>query len=224
MLVDLVDRGVGGAQFDHLGADLGNEAAVAGASGGGQFRGDACLGRDGLLHGAHQLAGRRKKGLAAERPAQVVFQAMAVEHGVHALLQALCRRFGREAKIEINHHFPGDHVGRTRSAMHVADLPAGGWKERIAVVPHGGGEFRQRGQGLVDGVSGQLRIGNVALDTTHAELAAQGAAPSVLDHVAGFLDGGGFAHDAVIEFFAASLELFHHDLGAVNGGTFLVAG
>ena len=149
---------------------------------------------------------------------------MAIEHGVHSLLQALCRRFGRKAEIEVDHHFPGDHVGRARAAMHVADLPAGGRKECIAVVPHSGCQLCQRGQSLVDGVAGQLRIGNVALDTTHAELAAQGAAPSVLDHVSCFLDGGGFAHYAVIEFFAARLELFHHDLGAIDGGTFLVAG
>ena len=108
--------------------------------------------------------------------------------------------------------------------MDVADLPAGGRKEGIAVVPRGGSQFCQGGQGLVDGVAGQLWIGDVALDTAHAELATQGATTSILDHVTGFLDRGRFAHDAVIKLFTTRLELLDHDLGAVNGRTFLVTG
>ena len=49
MLVDLVDRGVGRAAFDDLRADLGDEAAVAGAAGGGQLGLNAGLGADGRL-------------------------------------------------------------------------------------------------------------------------------------------------------------------------------
>src|SRR3989344_2528591 len=76
----------------------------------------------------------------------------------------------------------------------------------------------------VSAVAGQLRVGNVPLNTAHRELATERAAPPVLDHVTRFFDGGGFSHDAVIELFTTRLELLDHDLGAVHRGAFLVAG
>jgi hypothetical protein len=44
----------------------------------------------------HQFAGRGEEGLAADRPGQLVVEAVAVEHLVHALLQA----FGRADAVE----------------------------------------------------------------------------------------------------------------------------
>ena len=76
----------------------------------------------------------------------------------------------------------------------------------------------------MDGVARQVRIGNVALDATHRELAAEGAAPAVLDHVAGALYGRGLAHDAKIEPFAARPERLDYHLGAVHRRAFLIAG
>ena len=41
-----------------------------------------------------QFAGRREEGQAADHPVELVVEAVAVQHFVHALLQALGRRFG----------------------------------------------------------------------------------------------------------------------------------
>jgi hypothetical protein len=51
----------------------------------------------------------------------------------------------------------------------------------------------------MDGVFGQVRVGDVALNTLDRELAAHGAAAAVLDHVAGALHRGGLADDAVVQ-------------------------
>jgi hypothetical protein len=48
-----------------------------------------------------------------------------------------------------------------------------GGKKALPLVPLGGSQFGQRRQGLVDGVARQLRVGDVALDAAHGELAAQ---------------------------------------------------
>ena len=50
------------------------------------------------------------------------------------------------------------------------------------------------------------------------------AAPAVLDHVAGALDRGGLADDAVVEPLAARLELFADHHRAIDGRAFFVAG
>ena len=224
MLVDLVDAGVGRAQFNHLRADLCDETAVAGATGGGQLGGDAGFGQDGLLHCRDEVARRGQKGLAAQRPLQVVFEAVAVQQAVYALLEPFGRGFGGEAEIEVHHHLARDHIAGAGAAVHVTDLPAGGRKEGVAPVPLGGSHFGQRRQGLVDGVARQLRVGDVALDAAHGELAAERAATAVLDHVARLFDRCGFAHDAVVQRFATGFELLHHHFGAVNRRAFLVAG
>ena len=64
----------------------------------------------------------------------------------------------------------------------------------------------------------------MGLRASYGELAAHGAAAAVLDHVARALDGGGLAHNAPVQALAALAQLFDHDLGAVNGRAFFVAG
>ena len=54
--------------------------------------------------------------------------------------------------------------------------------------------------------------------------AAHGAAPPILDHVAGALNRGGFADDAVVQRFAARLQGLAHHHRAIKGRAFLVAG
>jgi hypothetical protein len=72
MLIDFVNGGVGGAQFDDLGADLGDEAAVAGAACGGQFGGDAGFAFYGIADGVDEAAFFLKhggeEGQTADRP------------------------------------------------------------------------------------------------------------------------------------------------------------
>ena len=207
-----------------LRAHLGDEAAVAGAARGGELGGEPCFGLDGLLNRVHQFARRGQEGLAAQCPVQRVLQAMPVEYRLHALLQALGRGFGGKAEIEVHHHIARDHIGGTRAAVHVADLPAGGREKRIALVPHGSGQLGQGGQGLVNGIARQLRVGNVPLDAAHGEPAAERAAPAVLDHVAGLFDRGGHAHDAVVDPLAPRAQLFDHHLGAIHRRAFFIAG
>ncbi len=76
----------------------------------------------------------------------------------------------------------------------------------------------------VDRVLGQVRIGDVALHALDGQLAAQRAAPAVLDHVADALDRGRLTDDAVVEPFAALLQRVADDGRAVDDRAFLVAG
>ena len=62
----------------------------------------------------------------------------------------------------------------------------------------------------------QVRVGDVALHALDGELAAHGAAPAVLDHVAAALDRGGLADDAVVEALAARGQRVADDHGAVD--------
>ena len=70
----------------------------------------------------------------------------------------------------------------------------------------------------------QVRIGDVTLHALDDQLAGKRAAPAVLDRVAELAYRGGLADDAVIEQFAARLELFHHPHRAVHRHAFFVRG
>ena len=108
--------------------------------------------------------------------------------------------------------------------MHVRHLPAGGLKKCIALVPLGSHQLAQRRRKQVNRVFGQMRVGDVALNTFDAELAAERAAAAVFDHVAKLVDRGGLTHDAVIELFTTRLELVADHQRAVFGRAFFVAG
>jgi hypothetical protein len=72
--VELVDAGIDRAEFDQLRADVGDEAAVRGAAGGGKFGGDAgCVG-DGGGQRLAEFAARRQEGLGAQGPGDVVLE------------------------------------------------------------------------------------------------------------------------------------------------------
>ena len=149
---------------------------------------------------------------------------MAVQDRVHTGLQALGRGLGAEAEVEVQHQLARDHVGGAGAGVHVADLPAGGREEGIAVVPVRGHQFGQRRRQLVDRVARQLRVGDVALDAAHRELARQRAAAAVLDHVAELLDRGRLADDAGVQPLAACLQPLHQAHRAVHRRAFFVAG
>jgi hypothetical protein len=108
----------------------------------------------------------------------------AAEHSLQALLQAFGRGFGAEAEVEVHHQFARNDIGGAGAAVDVGHLPAGGREKRIAFVPFGGHQFGQRRREQVNRVFGQVRVGDVALHALDGELAAHGAAPAVLDHVA----------------------------------------
>ena len=108
--------------------------------------------------------------------------------------------------------------------MDVADLPAGGREEGIALVPHRGGQFGQRGQRLVNRVARQMRVGNVALDAAHHQPPAQRAPAAVFHHVTGARHGGGFTDDAVVDGLLARLQLLDDHPRAMHGRAFFVAG
>ena len=75
---------------------------------------------------------------------------------------------------------------------------------------------------VVHRIAREVRIGDVALHAFDDELAGKRAAPAVLDHVAGALDRGRLADDAVVRLLAALGERLDHLHRAVGGGPFLV--
>ena len=89
--------------------------------------------------------------------------------------------------------------------MDIADLPTGGREEGIAFVPFHRHQLGQGRRHRVDRVTGQVRVGNMALHALDRELAAHGAAPAVLDHVTGALDRRGLAHNAIVQHLTARL-------------------
>ena len=149
---------------------------------------------------------------------------MLLQHRFDALLQRFGRGFGREAEVEVDHHAARNDVAGAGAAVDVADLPAGGRKERVAAIPLDGDQFGKRGRQIVNRVARQVRVGDVPLNPLHRELARESAAAAVLDHVAGAFHAGRFAYDAVVEPFAARLEHVADDNGAIDGRAFLVAG
>ena len=76
-----MNRGVRRTQFKNLGTKLRDEAAVAGAAGGGKFRAEyRFLGRIDLLHVLDKAARRREERQAANSPLKVIVEAMPVEN------------------------------------------------------------------------------------------------------------------------------------------------
>jgi hypothetical protein len=149
---------------------------------------------------------------------------VAVEDGMHAGLEGVGGVHGGEAEVEHHLQRAGDDVGGAGAGLDVGHLPGGGREVFVALVPHLGGEFGQGRGGEVDGVLGELRVGDVALHALHGELARQAAAAAVLDGVAEGGRGGGLADDAVVEGLAAGLEGFDDQGGAVGGVAFFVGG
>src|SRR5690606_29656573 len=153
--------------FDHLRADLRNEAAVRGATGGGQLglqTGDVL---DGGSHGVDQGAATGQEGAPAQRPVDVEAQAVLAQDVFQPGLQAFRRGLGGEAEVEVDDQLAGDDVVGAGAGVDVGHLPAGGREMVVALVPHDGGQFGQGRCGLVNGVAREVRVGDVALDALH---------------------------------------------------------
>ena len=89
-LVDLVDAGVERPELDHLRADLRDEAAVGRAAGGRELGARRRCRRGSTAASASlSVAGRRQERLAAERPGELVFDAVLVEDRMRRATSAL---------------------------------------------------------------------------------------------------------------------------------------
>ncbi len=216
MLVHLVDGGVDRTQLHHLSAGGGDKAAVTGAAGGGQMRVGAGAFLDRRHGGVHQGAAVGEERLAGQLPLDLVIQAVALQDGFGALAQFEIGDFGGKAEIEQHLAITGNHIGGAGAGVDVGDLKAGGREEIIAPVPFRRRQFRQGRCHFVHRIAGQMRVGHVPLHAFYREQAAQGAAPTVLDHVPHRVRGGGLAHQAVVDVFVAFLQGLHHLDGAVH--------
>ena len=143
---------------------------------------------------------------------------------LNSLLQALHARLGAKAKIEIDHTFASNHIARSGARVDVADLPTRGLEELIALVPFDGHQFGQGRSDQVNGVFGQMRIGNVPLQAFDHQFAAQGATTPVFDHVATDVDRCGLSHNAPIQPLLLGGEPITHGHCAMGCGTFFVTG
>ncbi len=155
---------------------------------------------------------------------QFVVQAVAVEQFLDAGAYAGLGLLGGETQVEPDLHLAGDDVVGAGAGMDIGDLQTGGREILVALVPFQRAQLGQGRRQAMHGVVGQVRVGYMTLLAEHAQLAAEGPAPAVLDDIAEHLVAGGFAHQAPVNLFIARLQPFHHLDGTVHGGAFLVAG
>ena len=76
----------------------------------------------------------------------------------------------------------------------------------------------------MNGVVGQVRVGDVALCAMNGEGRIQRAAATVFDQITEVTGAGGFSHHAPVDFFAAGGEGVHHFDRTVAGRPFLIRG
>src|SRR5690606_5061779 len=176
VFVDLVDAGVARPEFDDLGAGGCDEAAVAGAAGGGELRADAAHALDGAAYGFGKGTGGSQEGIAGELPLHAVVAVMAVEDLVDAALQLFRGGFRGEAEIEQYVQFGGYDVVGAGAGVNVRALEARGREVVVAAVTLHLAEFGEGGHEAVDGVDRQVRIGHVSQLALHLEYAVEGAA------------------------------------------------
>src|SRR5690606_13352845 len=133
-----------------------------------------------------QGAGWGQEGVSAQGPGQIVvldgLKTVRCQNGRDPLLQAFGGGLCGKTEVEVNHHDARNHIASAGASVDVADLKAGGLEKSIALVPDLGCERSERGCGEVDGVAGQLRVGDVALDALDREHAAERATAAVFNH------------------------------------------
>jgi hypothetical protein len=126
------------------------------------------------------------------------------------------------AKIEQQLQRARDHIRGTGPGMNVRALPRRRRKIRVAAIPFGGGELRERRRDEMNRIAAEMRIGDVPLHALDDQRSRQRAAPAVLDHVAQDVDRRWLADDAIVESLAARGHLLDDFHRAVDGRTFLV--
>ena len=88
----------------------------------------------------------------------------------------------------------------------------------VAAVPSAGGEFRQGRRQRMHRIVGELRIGDMSLDTVYRQTAAQAAAPSDLDGVTEIRFAGGLADQTPIDRLPPLAQHLHDPARTVHRG------
>ena len=108
--------------------------------------------------------------------------------------------------------------------MDVADLPASRRKVVVALVPLNARQLNQRRCHHMNGIAGQVRVGDVALHALDRQSASEAAAATILDGVPGLCFGRRLANDTIIKPLATRLQHPADGNGAINSRSFFIAG
>ena len=175
VLVDLVDAGVDRAELDHLRADLRDEAAVAGAAAWSRAR--SSMPASSRIAAAPRRSARRarEEGQAAERPGELVVEAVASSTRVTrapAAIRASTRCEKRKLKSTTTS--PGITLLAPVPAwmLLICQLVGGKWS--LPPSHSMATSSASAGASAVDRVVRQVRVGDVALHAVDRELAATG--------------------------------------------------
>src|SRR5439155_13855749 len=122
-LVQLVDGGIDGTNFDDLGADLANEAPVGGTAAARDFGGDTAdfahrVGRD-----CDEPPARGEVRPSRGGPLEIVLETMPAQHRLEARRKALARARSRIAEVEGELQRAGNDIGCTGAGVNVRCLP-----------------------------------------------------------------------------------------------------
>jgi hypothetical protein len=139
--VDLVNGGVGDAEFDHLRAHRGDEAAIGGAATGREFGRNTGNFFDSLGSRLRERAGWCVERLARDVPLERVANTMFLQDVFDDLFEIVDGLHRRVAQIEPRLEFAGDDVGGARTGVQIRDLKARGLEVFVAGIPIARREF-----------------------------------------------------------------------------------
>ncbi len=162
-----MDGGVDRTQLNDFRPGGGDKAPIRRSPRGEQSRLLAVDCRHGGDGGVQQSTGVGEEGLAGEGPRELVVEAVSVQQRLDPLADIRVGEFGAEAEVELDVQLSRNDVGGAGAGLDVGDLEAGGGEVGVALIPHGGGKFRQRRRCLVDRVVRQMGVGHVALHPAH---------------------------------------------------------
>src|SRR5690606_6116069 len=135
MLIDLVNGGIHGPQFDDLGPGGRDETTVRCAAGGGELGLDTRHLANGIRRRFDQCALRGEEWGATQRPLDRIIEAVLLQQGLGALTQAIGSGFGGKAEIEQYFEFVGNHVGGAGAGLDVGTLKRGCGEEGTSLLP-----------------------------------------------------------------------------------------
>ncbi len=129
-----------------------------------------------------------------------------------------------KAQIEARLQLSRDDIGCARAGGNIRYLETGGLKMLVAAIPGSRREFGQRGRHGMHRVVGELRVGNMPLNSVHRETPAQAAAPADFDGVAEGALARRLSDQAPVDGLVALAQRLHHAARAVDRRALLVAG
>ena len=118
----------------------------------------------------------------------------------------------------------GHNVVGAGAGVDIGNLEARRRKKLVAPVPFDTRQLGERRCRQVNGITHQVRVGDVALLAEHGERAVERSAPAVLERVAQCLYTRRLTHQTAIDLFAARLQPFNYLHRAVHRRAFLVGG